>query len=654
MINTLCRRLSLTTLILMAASGLSEAAAVRSGTTIAAILAVTRGSAVAYDSINHVYLVVSAQGVVQGRFVSATGTPIGAQFPIQTNAALFGAFPRVGFSPDANGGAGGFLVTWSQSDLPNNASMHGRMVAFGQNGAYGADRQLSVDGNWWEEGPYIAYSTTTREFFVVYRTFPTYVLRGVRVDNTGAARDIPFTISQTAQYEDNASVAYNPTTNQYLVCWKGYNDPGRFGFVDCRFVQSGANQLGAGPIRLTTSAATYITDTTYNPSTNQFLVTWDAGVGIGIRGRIVNADGSLPGNIIPISTLWHAYDALGVGYNRVSRTFFMVSHDSRACTKCDDGGVEIADSGVPIDNGFLVTASGANGSFYPTIAASSDAPNWLVTTAPDFTNTAVQLVAGTASSGGPAPTGPPPPPPPPVTPVPNPIFSVDTPANNATVSSNGFLISGWAVDTGAVTGTGMDVVVCWAYPKTGAAAILAGVASYGHPRPDVGAYLGSPNFTPSGWGMLGVLPPGGYTLAIYAHSTVTNTWGIPKLLDATVVLPPSDPHMWVDFPAKNQTLSQNISIAGWAVDRASAAGTGVDTLHVYAYLNGVGTPIFLGVVTYGDARQDIANWLGARFLNSGFHLTTTLAPGTYNIVVFSHSAVTKTFNNTVVIPVTVR
>jgi hypothetical protein len=636
----------------LTASAAAQAAAVRFGATTSAILAVTRGTAVAYDPINHVYLVVGAQGQVQGHFVNASGTPIGGTFAIQTPGSPFGAFPRAAFSPDANGGAGGFLVTWSESDIPNNASLHGRMVALSQNGAYGADTQLSVDGNWWEEGPFIAYSTANHEFLVVYRTFPTYIVRAVRVDINGGRIDAPFTISQTGQFEDNASVAYNSATNQFLVCWKGYNDPGRFGFVDCRIVASGASQLGAGPFRLATSAATYITDTTYNPTTNQYFVTWDNEGGI--VGRVVNADGGLPGNVIAVSGIWHAYDALSVAYNPQSRTFFMVSHDARACTLCDDGGVEIANSGVPIDNGFLVTQSGARGSFYPTIAASTEDPNWLVTTAPDFTRAAVQLVAGTRSDGA---VPPPPPPPPPAGPVSRPLWTIDTPGNGAVVQTTGFLISGWAADLGAPagSGTGIDVVVCWAYPKSGAPAILAGVGSMGHPRPDVGAFIGA-QFTNSGWGLLGRLPAGAYTLVTYAHSTVDGSWGTPKLLDATVVGPVSQPRMWIDLPAQNQTLSQNILIAGWAVDLGAPAGTGVDTLHIYAVpKNAPNNPIFLGVAAMGDGRPDVGTFFGnGRFAPSGFHLFTTLAPGDYNIVVFPHSTVMADFTAAMQVSVTVR
>ena len=42
------------------------------------------------------------------------------------------------------------------------------------------------------------------------------------------------------------------------------------------------------------------------------------------------------------------------------------------------------------------------------------------------------------------------------------ITSVDTPVNNATVASP-FLIGGWAIDTGAPSGTGVDALHVWAY-----------------------------------------------------------------------------------------------------------------------------------------------------------------------------------------------
>src|SRR5688500_9095286 len=70
-----------------------------------------RGSDIAFDSKNNVYLVVSAWGTVRGRYMNADGVALGTAFIIQANPYL-AHFPRVAYSPDAAGGAGGFLVTW--------------------------------------------------------------------------------------------------------------------------------------------------------------------------------------------------------------------------------------------------------------------------------------------------------------------------------------------------------------------------------------------------------------------------------------------------------------------------------------------------------------------------------------------------------------
>src|SRR4026208_1334542 len=76
----------------------------RLGPSITAIAGTVKGSAVGYDPKNAVYLGVSAYGPVNGRFVSADGAPIGAQFPIKTGSVA--QYPRVAYSADANGGSG--------------------------------------------------------------------------------------------------------------------------------------------------------------------------------------------------------------------------------------------------------------------------------------------------------------------------------------------------------------------------------------------------------------------------------------------------------------------------------------------------------------------------------------------------------------------
>src|SRR5882672_639350 len=134
--NRILRGLAVCSLITLIGTASADAAAVRAGATLSAIAALTRGSAVAYDSVNHVYLVVSTYGTLRGRFVDRNGTPLGAPFLIQSTAN-YTHFPTVAFSPDANGGGGGFLVVWHESLAV--AVVKSRIVSYRQGGPIGTE-----------------------------------------------------------------------------------------------------------------------------------------------------------------------------------------------------------------------------------------------------------------------------------------------------------------------------------------------------------------------------------------------------------------------------------------------------------------------------------------------------------------------------------
>jgi hypothetical protein len=88
-----------------------------------------------------------------------------------------------------------------------------------------------------------------------------------------------------------------------------------------------------------------------------------------------------------------------------------------------------------------------------------------------------------------------------------------------------------------------------------------------------------------------------------------------------------DPQMSLDLPTSGASLSQPFLLAGWALDRNAASGTGVDAIHVWAQPSGGGAATFIGTAAYGGSRPDVAAVLGAQFTNCGFNLNvTTLAP----------------------------
>jgi hypothetical protein len=120
------------------------------------------------------------------------------------------------------------------------------------------------------------------------------------------------------------------------------------------------------------------------------------------------------------------------------------------------------------------------------------------------------------------------------------------------------------------------------------------------------------------------------------------------------------PQVAIDLPGSPE-VGRSFVVAGWAVDLDAGAGTGVDTLHVWAYpvrsnCESAGCdPIFVGATAYGGARPDVGAVLGERFTPSGYALTVdSLPPGTYDLAVFAWSTAQQTFVPAKVVRVSVR
>jgi hypothetical protein len=230
---------------------------------------------------------------------------------------------------------------------------------------------------------------------------------------------------------------------------------------------------------------------------------------------------------------------------------------------------------------------------------------------------------------------------------------VDTPASGATVFPS-TAIAGWALDPASTSGSGIDAIHVWAYPATGGAPRFAGAATLRVPRPDVAAAFGS-QFVQAGWilpGETSNLPPGAYTLVVYARHAAARAFLAERHLAITVRAPV--PMMAVDVPAAGSTVANPVRIAGWAIDYGVTTGTGVDAIHVWAAPSGGGASIFLGAANYGQFRPDVAAAFGERFGHSAFGLTATLPAGTYTLLVFPHVIRLGTFGAARTVTITVQ
>ena len=333
----------------------------------------SRGSDVAFDTRNGVYLVVAAHGALVGRFVTADGVLVGDPFVLQA-AAGFAQFPHVAYSADANNGAGAFLVSWHESDgaIP---SLHVRMVTY-PGGPIGADKKIVGNDTYWEVmGAPIAYSTVSHEFLVVWRQYSDTNIFGLRLNLNGDPIGGAIPVAATPVFESDPSLTYNPALDEFFVVYRH-----GFGTVNImgQRIKAGTGEMLGGPKVLGQASTVNTTGVTYNHSTAQYLAAWHQMPGDAIFGRVIAGDGSPLSNITPLSTRYGTYDSLSVDAAVASGTSLLVGHDKLSV---EDGGVEVNAPGVPQSTGMQLTGAGGSGNFYPRVRSHGSKSEWMMAAA---------------------------------------------------------------------------------------------------------------------------------------------------------------------------------------------------------------------------------------------------------------------------------
>ena len=128
-------------------------------------------------------------------------------------------------------------------------------------------------------------------------------------------------------------------------------------------------------------------------------------------------------------------------------------------------------------------------------------------------------------------------------------------------------------------------------------------------------------------------------------------------VDVTIGTSPaqSKPRLVVDLPSSNGVVGTTFVTAGWAADFAASTGSGIRTVHVWAYPTAAGaSPIFIGEAAMRIDRTDVGTIHGSQYDQSGFHVTGTLAPGSYTLVAYAFSELAKDFNIATSVPIIVK
>ena len=386
---------------------------------------------VARDTINDGYLVVNGTGFIEGQLLNAAGVKVGG-FTVNASRGLPGQdaqCPRVVFSADLNGGAGGYFITWHETFGGAFAQVRGRMFSTAGTPLTG-DLVLtpeilgSVKGltSNWGMGPAIAYSTVSREFLVTWMGGYTTTndVKFTRLDLAGNLLQASKTITAgTIDWERDPAVDYDPATDEFLVAYAGYWNAARYGYIGAQRIKAGTGALIGAPRELTQTFAAYIPTVTYNPATAEYLIAWynatsssAAMYGMSVRG----SDGVPTGPVRLMSGKYISYDALDVKYNAKSGDFLLVTYGA-APQAWEDAAVSIKSDGTPYDNGFIVTntpdvrpvRSGGDGNYSPRLIDDSSTGRWLVVTDSVFTAVYGQFVASQNTSGPGTPRPRPPP-----------------------------------------------------------------------------------------------------------------------------------------------------------------------------------------------------------------------------------------------------
>ena len=175
-----------------------------------------------------------------------------------------------------------------------------------------------------------SFNPSSNNYLLVYPKLTD--IYGQLVDSNGSPVGAEIPISTATNNQQNPSVAFNSSTNQYIVVWQD-NRSGTEHDVYGQLVNANGTLSGSNFPVSTATNGQFNPSVAYNSSTNQYLVVWDdrrSGTENDIYGQIVNAIGTLSGSNFPVSTAANNQDYPSVVYNSGTNQYLVVWTDTRS------------------------------------------------------------------------------------------------------------------------------------------------------------------------------------------------------------------------------------------------------------------------------------------------------------------------------------
>jgi hypothetical protein len=330
---------------------------------------------------------------IYGRRVGADGVPIGVGFRISASIAEEGD-PAVAWNKTANE----YLVVWvdGRNDATRGHEIYGRRVSAAGVPVGSADFRISTSDDF-EMAPEVAWSETSNQYLVVWDDGRSWARGSEIYGRRLAANGVPvapdFRISNSAESEMTADVAWNATSNQFLVVWSdGRNYETRGNDIYGRRVGA-TGVLGTSDIRISKSPTgsygpnEYSPSVVWNETANEYLVVWEderraATRGWEIYGRRVGANGIPVGaEDFRVSASTSDEYSPAVMWNATANQYLVVWQDYRnqGTRATDTYGVRVGAAGAPLGANLRISAPSAIADEYgPAVAWNATSNQYLV------------------------------------------------------------------------------------------------------------------------------------------------------------------------------------------------------------------------------------------------------------------------------------
>jgi hypothetical protein len=256
----------------------------------------------------------SADYFISGQKISSSGEAVGEPVEVlKTDDILM--LPRVLHNPNKNQ----YLVIYCRGE--NNFNIRGIILDAAGRAVGGQFKVTDVPANQFHYT--MAFNSRRNQFLITYNDFRDDVgtAYGVIMDDAGRVVKGEFAISAAPGHQVNPVACYNPADDTYLVNWEDFRAHGNsleaLGTLEVMTDIYGAllaadGTILANDIPMCADAGGINADQrfngiAYNPKKNEFLASWtDTRTSlhnVGIMGRIVKADGSMPEVDFPLVNL---------------------------------------------------------------------------------------------------------------------------------------------------------------------------------------------------------------------------------------------------------------------------------------------------------------------------------------------------------------